>query len=507
MVNNTSLLNHINTVTFDKIQVSVLVVILIASLLGNIFIISVIKRSGKIHFPCSLLILNLASCDILTTLSAIPFYLIRYIIYFESNHYPYGEVGCKVIWPFVEYAKNGSVFTLVTIAVERYLNMTSIKSNFTKRTSQIIILVNHIIAFVSVIPYSANLKYSISNNIGNCSEGWHRQGYNKAYTYSLFIMQYVFPLTMMVVFYFLAWRKLYIHNNSVIKMSEDYEKLMDWHDYDSCEKKCTHRKISIHNSNGETECSSSKPVSRLISVLLESNMVYTNRIKRACNMNYEMEEFKADENKSKVTAKERRQWFRQNKQSSVQETLLSMQNISCEQKKSTVILFPSRFRSNNIQKKIERFHKSQFISQTAYVRHKQSVRALKVFSITVVAFALFALPNQLSWLLRDCSSMHPVVSDVIVLLAYVTAVINCWIYGTFYPGIRKAYVNSMCCIPRELAQRKRTKSNCSTTTSLYDMRQESIFRRRMSFFDQIFEDSQKRQRCSFDRVSNIKLTS
>ena len=73
-----------------------------------------------------------------------------------------------------------------------------------------------------------------------------------------------------------------------------------------------------------------------------------------------------------------------------------------------------------------------FRSQTAYTRHMQTVRTLKMFTVVVVVFACFALPNHINWILTDFArSYRPpqYLSKMFFVLTYVSSVVNCWIYG------------------------------------------------------------------------------
>ena len=61
-----------------------------------------------------------------------------------------------------------------------------------------------------------------------CVEAWGDDWERKTYTVVLLLLQYIIPLCVMALSYLLAWRKLYAHNESMIRMQEEYEQSMEW---------------------------------------------------------------------------------------------------------------------------------------------------------------------------------------------------------------------------------------------------------------------------------------
>ena len=59
-------------------------------------------------------------------------------------------------------------------------------------------------------------------------EAWGNDWERKTYTVVLLLLQYIIPLCVMALSYLLAWRKLYAHNESMIRMQEEYEQSMEW---------------------------------------------------------------------------------------------------------------------------------------------------------------------------------------------------------------------------------------------------------------------------------------
>ena len=466
---------------FQKVQLVVLLLMLAACLFGNILVTTAISRTRKLRTAPNFLVINLSICDMMTAVCAIPFTLIVYNIYCGSQSYPYGEIGCKLLWPITTYASNCSVFTLAAIAVERYLYISAINIKFTKRVSLVALLIIHFLAVVAVIPYIMKLKYVLSEEEVVCYEEWGDEWQMKAYTISLFVIQYALPLIIMAIFYFLAWRTLYIHNNSVIKMSEEYEKRMDWQEqYSSC----------ISNTT----------LPKHISTMTKKESVPPKKTRQLCNIARQL-----FQRGNTMTSENKAQYRSQN-------TFISEQKVTYQRKTSTLSFSHKSKRLHNTEniRESKRFCKSSYLSQTSYVRRRQSIRMLKMFTVVVIVFACFALPNQLTWFLHDFSSLPENTSDIFILLTYVSSVTNCWIYGGFHNGIRKAYIHTICCLCcHRKYKRQRHSTTISTTPSfsLYDNRQNGLFRQRTLSFNLMFEKvTIETNKDSYETVSRIDGT-
>ena len=417
-----------------QVQIVLLSLMLAACLFGNILVTSTIIRTKKLRIPSNILVVNLSLCDMMTSLCAIPFTLIIFNIYHNKKTYPFGKVGCKLLWPITTYACNCSVFTLATIAIERYLNIISIDIKFNKKVTFIVIGIIHLLAIAVVVPYCISLTYEVIENEVSCNERWKDQWQAKAYTISLFVIQYALPLIVMAIFYILAWRKLYTHNILVIKMSEEYERKMNW--------KETYRKGSRQSS--------------------------------LCDDSVDIVKTHVTNTETKPPGNTRKGYKYKNNTGNVKHQSTALKKISA-------------ISVNSIQD-AKRFNKSRYASQVAYIRHRQSLRTLRMFTVVVIVFALFALPNQITWLMIDFSELSDTASYIIILLTYVSPVMNCWIYGWFHSGIRAAYVQTIrcSCNQRSYDAQPWNGMNIPSSPSLYTTNQEELFKRRMSSFNYMF---------------------
>ena len=83
---------------------------------GNIVMVYVVVRRQKLKSSRNLFILNIALCDIMTSVLCIPFTGVRLIM----KHWPLGEMMCKVVPSLQAVYIFVSIFTIVMIAVDRY---------------------------------------------------------------------------------------------------------------------------------------------------------------------------------------------------------------------------------------------------------------------------------------------------------------------------------------------------------------------------------------------------
>ena len=333
----------------------------------------------------------------------------------------------------------------------RYIN-TSLRHRltFTKKRVGYVIGVVHVLAFTAVVPYVAHLRYVVNDHgIAYCYEKWDRHWHAEYYTVALVIVQYALPLFIMFTLYSLAWRAVYKRNREAIKMSEDYETKMQW-------------RASLY-------ARASLAVNTLTPYLM-----------------------KKDDAKDQTEAKTH--LLKPPKDTTA----------ATDVRKGCKISEPiiSVNRSNSIKTKdLKSFKRSGYKSEAGFIRHRQSVLTLKMFTLVVVVFAVFALPMQIAWLLgRVVSSLT---FQIFVILTYVNPVVNCWIYGRYNKGIRHAYKRVLrisCCSAATRRLSSMTEPSVTTTTmmtmpsklsasttSFYDPRGDNMHVRRREAFEEIFQ--------------------
>ena len=136
------------------------------------------------------MILNLAIADLVFTCICIPFDIpVQEMNYF----WPYGAFMCKVIYPLQTQTLFASVYTLVALSILRYWAVVHpLKRQLKVEKVKWVILAIWVISFIPVCPYIAALR--LNKTTSACEENWKSETSRKAYTLSLFFLEYVIPL-------------------------------------------------------------------------------------------------------------------------------------------------------------------------------------------------------------------------------------------------------------------------------------------------------------------------
>lgn len=157
---------------------------------GNGLVCFVILRRRAMKGVVNYLILNLAVADLVFTCICIPFD----IPVQEMNFWPYGAFMCKVIYPLQTQTLFASVYTLVALSVSRYWAVVHpLKQQLKVEKVKWMIIVIWFVSFIPVCPYVAALR--LNETTLTCEETWKSETSRKVYTLSLFLLQYVIPLT------------------------------------------------------------------------------------------------------------------------------------------------------------------------------------------------------------------------------------------------------------------------------------------------------------------------
>ena len=142
-------------------------------------------------------VLNLAISDLAITCICIPF-----DIPVQENNYkwPYGGFACKLIYPLQTAAMFASIFTLTAVSLNRFRAIVNpLSKQMRKIHAVVVIAIIWVICAMLTVPYVFVLNLDEASM--NCGESWPGVNYRKAYTASLFALQYVLPLTVIALAY------------------------------------------------------------------------------------------------------------------------------------------------------------------------------------------------------------------------------------------------------------------------------------------------------------------
>lgn len=186
------------------ITLTLYAVIFLVSAVGNSLVCTVILRRKKMKTVTNYFVLNLAIADLTFTCICIPFD----IPVQEMNYrWPYGAFLCKLLYPLQTLTLFASVYTLTAVSLSRFWAINHpLRRQLSTRSAKFIIVGIWIASLVAVTPYiSVSEKNGES---GKCDEEWPSKSARKTYTVTLFVFEYIFPLTVIAGAYISIGREL-----------------------------------------------------------------------------------------------------------------------------------------------------------------------------------------------------------------------------------------------------------------------------------------------------------
>ncbi|XP_073256619.1 QRFP-like peptide receptor [Porites lutea] len=195
--NNTTEVSDGESPAFKAIKLTLYAVIFLISVIGNSLVCVVITRRRRMRTVTNLFVLNLAISDLAITCICIPF-----DIPVQENNYkwPYGWFACKLIYPLQTVAMFASIFTLTAVSLNRFWAIVHpLSKQMRKKDAAAVIAFIWVICVILSVPYVLVLR--LDEESMECVESWPGQSYRKAYTASLFALQYVLPLIVITIAY------------------------------------------------------------------------------------------------------------------------------------------------------------------------------------------------------------------------------------------------------------------------------------------------------------------
>lgn len=192
---------HLSTnesVEFKFFKLFFYAVIFLISVSGNTLVCTVIVKRHRMRTVTNCFILNLAVADLAITCICIPF-----DIPVQENNYkwPYGSFLCKLLYPLQTMATLASIFTLMAVSLNRFWAIVHpLQNQITKRYAKGFISAIWLLSALVSLPYILVLR--LDEKTMSCEEHWSvNVSYRQAYTLSLFLVQYVVPLTVITFVY------------------------------------------------------------------------------------------------------------------------------------------------------------------------------------------------------------------------------------------------------------------------------------------------------------------
>lgn len=91
--------------------------IAVTGFVGNLLVILVVVFNKNMHSTTNLLIVNLASADLMFVIFCVPFTGVDYVL----NRWPFGNLWCRTVQYLIVVTAFASIYTLVLMSVDRFL--------------------------------------------------------------------------------------------------------------------------------------------------------------------------------------------------------------------------------------------------------------------------------------------------------------------------------------------------------------------------------------------------
>ncbi|EDO48332.1 predicted protein, partial [Nematostella vectensis] len=172
-------------------------------LIGNSVICLAVYNRSRLRI-IDYFIMNLAATDLATCIISVPFDFVEIL----SAKWPFGSFLCKIVYPLQTMLISVAVYTLLCMSLERRRAIIRpFKPRIKSRRVLLIIALLWVFSISLVGPYIDVL--ALNTNSSQCIERWPDAMYPKAFTLSVFVVLYLFPLIVIGSNYVAISAKLY----------------------------------------------------------------------------------------------------------------------------------------------------------------------------------------------------------------------------------------------------------------------------------------------------------
>ncbi|XP_016302627.1 neuropeptide FF receptor 1 like 1 [Sinocyclocheilus anshuiensis] len=183
--------------------------VLLLCVVGNGLVCLVVIRNRNMRSVTNLFILNLAISDLLVGIFCVPTTLIDSL----TSGWPFSQITCTMSNLIQGMSVSASVFTLVAIAVDRFMGIVHpFHHRLRPATAFFAIIFIWLLAFAIIFPSAATLTvihlddmYMVQDNqmypLFVCFEDWARADMRRVYTLVIFVQVYLAPLGLICIMY------------------------------------------------------------------------------------------------------------------------------------------------------------------------------------------------------------------------------------------------------------------------------------------------------------------
>ncbi|XP_074593855.1 allatostatin-A receptor-like isoform X2 [Brevipalpus obovatus] len=192
---------------------SIIVPIIYASivfigLVGNSLVVVVVICDLQMRSTTNILIFNLAIADLLFIIFCVPFTAVDYAM----EHWPFGDLWCKIVQYLIFISAYASIYTLVMMSLDRFLAVVHPVPSMSIRTEKnayraIFFLWIAIIVFCVPILFIHRTESETGDESASmCSAG---QEYAPMFWITFFLSSYAIPLSLTFILYIFMLKRLW----------------------------------------------------------------------------------------------------------------------------------------------------------------------------------------------------------------------------------------------------------------------------------------------------------
>ncbi|XP_031549539.1 cholecystokinin receptor-like, partial [Actinia tenebrosa] len=207
----------------DDTKVVLYSILLVWSLIGNVLVIAVVF-SNDIKTIFNGLIVNMAVSDLFVPLLALPLKIVessrgRYNEWLVEG--PLGETLCKLCYFFIDISPAVSVFSLIIIAVNRFVAIVfpSSLKRWSGKIQRVLLMFTWVFSMALLSPYFYTFRLKHINGLTYCLSTWS-PAFEDIPARTLFISilivaVFLIPFLTITVLYVMMLKKLIQHSKTV----------------------------------------------------------------------------------------------------------------------------------------------------------------------------------------------------------------------------------------------------------------------------------------------------
>ena len=200
----------------------VFVIVFFVGIIGNSVVCWTVLRRKRMRSSNYIFTFNLAFSDLIFVVFYVPSQMAAY----ENNHnWALGAVMCRMMYVILPMCLSASVGTLLAITGDRYRAVAHpMEPRITPYTMRCIIALIWFCSFITALPI---IVHSTLNYVGDaiyCDEAWPEPVYGEVYWISIFVVQYLLPLAIILILAILIAYHVEINTRQLKKsMSKVFE--------------------------------------------------------------------------------------------------------------------------------------------------------------------------------------------------------------------------------------------------------------------------------------------